>query len=98
QQHKTQRIPEPAIAHPRGGQHPVADPARSAPAVHPPHHAMVAAFDESPDLPCDGHGLLRLPAKSSAPAGSVGSTTLHALSARAQIPPHARRPPPLTAP
>src|SRR5215475_1192940 len=73
QQHKTQRIPEPAIAHPRRGQHPVADPARSAPAVHPPHHAMVAAFDESPDLPCDGHGLLRLPAKSVAPAGSAAS-------------------------
>ena len=51
----TQGIPEPAIAHARGGKHPEADPAGRAPAVHPPHHPVIAALDVFPEVACDCH-------------------------------------------
>ncbi len=55
QQHRAQPVPQPAVAHACGGDHPVTKPSRRAPPVHPPHEAVVALFDESPDGPRDGH-------------------------------------------
>src|ERR1700686_3670228 len=57
EQDKTEAIPEPADPHARGGQQPEADPARRFPVVHPPHNAVVAVLDESPDGFRHGHGI-----------------------------------------
>src|SRR5215467_4264281 len=48
QQHGRQAIPDPAVPHARGGQHPEANPARGFPPVHATHHAVVAILDVSP--------------------------------------------------
>src|SRR5580704_5723339 len=57
QQHQPQTVPDPSIAHARGGDHPDPNPARRAPPVHPVHQPVVAAFDVSPDVACDCHRL-----------------------------------------
>jgi hypothetical protein len=56
QQHDPQPIPQPPIAHPCGQDHPQTHPPRSPPAVHPPHHTVIAPFDESPESACHSHG------------------------------------------
>jgi len=43
-------IPDPTVAEARGGEHPVANPTRRAPAIQAPHQTMIAAFDETPDV------------------------------------------------
>src|SRR5579859_2740424 len=58
------RVPDPTIAEARGGQHPITNPARRAPAIQAPHQAMIAAFNESPDVAGDGH-FVTSPQKSS---------------------------------
>src|SRR5579883_2275187 len=49
QQHDAEAVPKPAIANARGGDHPVANPARRLPAVDAPHDPVVAVLDVSPD-------------------------------------------------
>src|SRR5262249_40785659 len=55
QQHRSQPVPQPAVSRPRGGDHPIPNPPWRSPAVHPPHHPMIAAFDAAPEVACDGH-------------------------------------------
>src|SRR5579859_1716919 len=55
QQHDAKSVPQPAVAHACRGNHPVANPSRRAPAVHPLHDAKVASLDKSPDTARDGH-------------------------------------------
>src|SRR5260370_14905591 len=55
QEHDAEPVPQPAVAHARGGDHPVANPPRGAPAGHAPHHAVVPPLVKSPDAACDGH-------------------------------------------
>src|SRR5579872_6580189 len=50
-----QRIPAPAIAQPRGADHPKTNPARRTPPVHALHQLMVSVLDKMPDPFCDGH-------------------------------------------
>src|SRR5262245_43271617 len=64
---KGQVLPQPAVAHSRCSQHPITDPTRRPPAIHSPHDAMIAALNESPNMTCDGHGVLRLAARPAAP-------------------------------
>ena len=72
-------VPEPTVAHARGGDHPIADPARRAPTVHPPHQAVIATFDESPEVASHGH--VPKPA-------SLLSIRLDALPVRTEFPQH----------
>src|SRR5271154_6506497 len=52
---EAQGIPEPSIAETRGNNHPPANPARSAPAMHAMHQTMVAGFDVEPHSARYGH-------------------------------------------
>jgi hypothetical protein len=56
QQHDSEPVPQPAVAHSRGQDHPQAHPPWSSPPVHPPHQPMIPPFDESPDGTRDSHG------------------------------------------
>src|SRR5437879_4256720 len=55
--HDSESVPDPAVPHPSRGNHPDPKPARCAPAVHPPHQALIAEFDVSPDAACHRHGV-----------------------------------------
>src|SRR5260370_1172194 len=55
EQHQSQTVPDPAIAHARGGDHPEAKPARRAPPIHPLHQPVIAPIDISPEVACDCH-------------------------------------------
>src|SRR5882724_6697874 len=54
-EHDSESVPDPAVPHPGRGNHPDSKPARSAPAVHPPHQALIAEFDVSPEAACNRH-------------------------------------------
>src|SRR5439155_10239325 len=45
----------PSITQSGGGNHPDPNPTRSPPAIQPAHQAVIAPFDETPELACDGH-------------------------------------------
>src|SRR5207253_11363984 len=53
EQHQSQTVPDPAIAHARGGEQPDANPARSAPTIQPAHLSVIAPIDISPEVACD---------------------------------------------
>src|SRR5271154_24572 len=55
EQHAAQPVPEPAVSQARCQDHPEANPAGGAPAVHPPHNAVVTSFDDAPEGACDSH-------------------------------------------
>src|SRR5713226_8878641 len=57
EQHQPQAVPDPPVAHARGGDHPDANPARRAPVIHPPHQPVIAPVDISPEVACDCHRL-----------------------------------------
>jgi len=80
QQNQCQRIPQPSIAQPGGRNHPITNPARRAPPVQSPHHAVIAPFDKAPYLACDGHGPISRPAPTS-----------DSLNPRVQVPQHPGR-------
>src|SRR5882724_6443449 len=55
EEHDPESIPDPAIPHPCRDDHPDAKPSRGAPAIHPPHQPLIAAFDVSPEAACNRH-------------------------------------------
>jgi hypothetical protein len=44
-QHDSQAVPDPTVAHAGRSNHPDADPTRGAPAVHAAHEPVIAVFD-----------------------------------------------------
>src|SRR5262249_26817487 len=48
-------VPNPAVSEAGGGNHPIANPPRSAPTVQTPHQTMIAALDETPYIAGNGH-------------------------------------------
>ena len=88
QQHGAQSVPQPPIAHARGGDHPIANPTRGAPAVHPPHQAVIAALDVSPEVACDSHrgtsilGFAKLPLRQLTKFASGRASSFHSMRGR----------------
>src|SRR5713101_8110505 len=50
EQQRPQAVPDPAITHARGRNHPDANPAWRAPAIHSLHQPVIAPIDVSPEV------------------------------------------------
>src|SRR5580658_927398 len=66
QQDAAQRVPKPAIAATRRGNHPETKPSGRTPAMHLAHNSAIATIDVSPDGARECHGVFSIPAGRSA--------------------------------